>query len=314
MLETSIRAVLADEQDPWPSIRTLLERLRAHLPASSHRAAVVEAFSNANGGGSWELYPDASGIVLSGALSVDAQREQSVGDTEYEEPEDDEASFVTGGRKRKVLLSEHSLSVKQRAEEFARACGLSDEMAGLLGKAGWWHDQGKRDRRFQAWLHGSELMALAELSADRPLAKSGRDPKQWRSSEVFGYPRGSRHEFVSVRLLEEAALGSGEREELIRFLVGTHHGRGRPFSPVLNDPTTVEVVLEHNGRYLKTTSDHGLYRLDSGWVDLFWRLVRRYGWWGIAFLEALLITADRSVSAREQRVTVSHMRATGDSA
>jgi CRISPR-associated endonuclease/helicase Cas3 len=306
LLETSIRAVRADGQDPWPSIRTLLDRLQAHLPAPSHRAAVVKAFLNVNGGGSWQLYPDESGIVLSGALSVDVRREQGAGDTEYEEPEDDEASFVTGGRKRKVLLSEHSLSVKQRAEEFARACGLSDEIAELLGKAGWWHDQGKRDRRFQAWLHGSELMALAELSADRPLAKSGRDPKQWQSSEAFGYPRGSRHEFVSVRVFEETAVESGKQRELIRFLIGIHHGHGRPFPPVLSDPTPIEVSLEHHGRRITTTSDHRLYRIDGGWVDLFWGMVRQYGWWGIAYLEALLITADRSVSAREQRGTIPH--------
>jgi CRISPR-associated endonuclease/helicase Cas3 len=304
LLDRSVNAVRTDEQNPWPSIQTLLDRMQAHLPAPSHHAAIVEAFLKANGGVSWELYPDESGIVLSGALSVEVQREQGAGDTEYEEPEDDEASFVTG--RRKVLLSEHSLSVKQRAEEFAWACGLSGEIAELLGKAGWWHDQGKRDRRFQAWLHGSELVALAELLANRPLAKSGRDPKQWQSSEAFGYPRGSRHEFVSVRVFEEAAAESGETGELIKFLIGTHHGHGRPFPPVLSDPASVEVMLEHNGKRIITSSDHQLYQLDSGWVDLFWRMVRRYGWWGIAYLEALLIAADRSVSAREQRVTVPH--------
>jgi CRISPR-associated endonuclease/helicase Cas3 len=213
LLDRSVDAVRTDEQNPWPSIQTLLNRIQAHLPALSRHATVVEAFLKANGGVSWELYPDESGIVLSGALSVEVQREQGTGDMEYEEPEDDEASFVTNGRK--ILLSEHSLSVKQRAEGFARACGLSDEMTELLGKAGWWHDQGKRDRRFQAWLHGSELKALAELSADRPLAKSGRDPKQWQSSEAFGYPRGSRHEFVSVRVFEKASVESREKGELI---------------------------------------------------------------------------------------------------
>ena len=305
LLDRSVNAVHTDEQNPWPSIRTLLNRMQAHLPAPSHYATVVEVFLKANGGVSWGLYPDESGIVLSGALSVEVQREQGAGDTEYEESEDDEASFVTDGRK--VLLSEHSLSVKQRAEEFARACGLSHEIIELLGKAGWWHDQGKRDRRFQAWLHGSELAALAALSADRPLAKSGRDPKQWQSSEAFGYPRGSRHEFVSVKVFEEAAVESRETGELIKFLIGTHHGHGRPFTPVLSDPAPVEVMLEHNGKRITTSSDHQLYQLDSGWVDLFWRMVRRYGWWGIVYMEALLITADRSVSAREQRVTVPHM-------
>jgi hypothetical protein len=30
-------------------------------------------------------------------------------------------------------------------------------------------------------------------------------------------------------------------------------------------------------------------------------MVRRYGWWGLAYLEALLVTADRVVSATEQQ-------------
>jgi CRISPR-associated endonuclease/helicase Cas3 len=109
-------------------------------------------------------------------------------------------------------------------------------------------------------------------------------------------------------MFEKAIVESEEKEEFIKFLIGTHHGHGRPFPPVLSDPTPVEVSLEHDGKRITTTSDHRLYQLDSGWVDLFWRMVRRYGWWGIAYLEALLITADRSVSAREQRVTVPHTR------
>ncbi|MGH8573928.1 MAG: hypothetical protein ACREX8_15340, partial [Gammaproteobacteria bacterium] len=138
--------------------------------------------------------------------------------------------------------------------------------------------------------------------------------KQWKSSEAFGYPRGSRHEFVSVKLFDQAASESGEKVDLARFLIGTHHGHGRPFPPVLNDPTPVDVGLKHDGKHVTTTSDHRLYCLDSGWVDLFWRMVRRYGWWGVAYLEALLITADRTVSAREQRVTVPQALVEGVSA
>lgn len=207
-----------------------------------------------------------------------------------------------------MLLDEHNQSVGKTASEFAHDCGVADDIVEPLGIAGGWHDEGKRDRRFQAWLYGSELRALAAVSADRALAKSGRDPAQWRGSEVFGYPHASRHEFASVRLFEHVAMKFGEKGELIRYIIGAHHGHGRPFPPVLSDLAPVEVSLEHDGKRISTTSDHRLYRLDSGWVDLFWLMVRRYGWWGIAYMEALLITADRSVSAREQRVTVSQSR------
>src|SRR5712692_8896295 len=91
------------------------------------------------------------------------------------------------------------------------------------------------DRRFQAWLHGSEIKALAALAADQPLAKYGRDPKQWKPSAAFNYPRGSRHEFVSIRLFEQTCKPKTADTELIKLLIGTHHGHGRAFVPVVKD-------------------------------------------------------------------------------
>jgi CRISPR-associated endonuclease/helicase Cas3 len=224
----------------------------------------------------------------------------SEGDIECEEPEDDEASFSEGGRA--VQLNIHGASVAQAARDFASRCGLSAEFTEVLGETGYWHDQGKRDPRFQAWLHGSELKALTAIAKGGFLAKSGRDPNQWQNSEAFGYPRGSRHEFVSVRLFEQFVTPSIGNYDLVRFLIGTPHGRGRPFPPVLDDPRPVEITFTQGGKAVTVSSDHGLHRLDSDWADLFWKMVRRHGWWGIAYLEALIITADRAVSAREQRV------------
>jgi CRISPR-associated endonuclease/helicase Cas3 len=287
-------------EDPWPAIRRFLVAMRNDIQ-NPLRHAAVDSFLNSKTRPDIRPYPGHEGLLLSAKLRVLLSEEKVVQseDLENDEPLDDESSFFTGGRA--IGLREHTQRVEDLSATFCQRAGLNKRLSEAVRIASHWHDQGKRDRRFQAWLHGSELKALVALVNEQPLAKSGRDPKNWSSSEVFGYPRGSRHEFVSVRMLQKAYGGEAQTIDLAALLVGTHHGHGRALVPVIRDQEPVQVQLTNPLHDISISSDHNLYQLDSGWVDLFWRMVRHYGWWGLSYLEALLVTADRVVSRREQQ-------------
>ena len=293
LLRAAVTAANAEEQDAWPATGRLLEALEP-LFADAHIKAAIGAVLKHRG--RVDRYPADGGVVVTASVPLAVPSPLPEDEMEYDELEGDEASF-TG---RQTLLREHVEGVTRTARNLAIGCGLDDRVVKTLELAGLWHDEGKRDRRFQAWLRGSELQALA---ANEPIAKSGRDVSDWKSSTLFGYPRGARHEFVSVRLFELAYNDSTDEFliDLAKLLIGTHHGFGRPFPPIVKDRNPVEVTLLLERRELKVSSDHRLHRLGSGWTDLFWCMVRRFGWWGLAYLEALFITADRTVSARERQ-------------
>ena len=213
--------------------------------------------------------------------------------------DEDDTSLLT----RPVPLAPHLEGVGAWSRHFAEGCGLPPEIGHDLELAGRWHDLGKMEPRFQILLHAGNPLAAA--TAPEPLAKSGMDPShraalRW-AREQSGLPRGFRHEFVSVALLDAnpQLLQEAHDAELVRYLVGVHHGRGRPFPPVVVDPDPQPCAGVYRGHPIEARSDHGLERVESGWVDLFWRLVRRYGYWGLAYLEALLRQADGARSRQE---------------
>jgi CRISPR-associated endonuclease/helicase Cas3 len=85
--------------------------------------------------------------------------------------------------------------------------------------------------------------------------------------------------------------------DLVLHLVASHHGHGRPFAPVSLDPSPPSVRATLGGIDLSLdsalrASSPPAHRLDSGVAERFWRMTRRYGWWGLAYLEAVLRLAD----------------------
>ena len=227
-------------------------------------------------------------------------------DVASDSTQDDDSTSCVVAAGAWVPLVDHCRAVSEIARRFASAIGMSD-FVDDLELAGWLHDVGKAEHRFQIMLHGDEVSA-----ARGPLlAKSGLDPRDRaafrRSFHRSGLPAFFRHESTSVALIDNngSSLAQARDQALIRFLIGTHHGRGRPFQPAVIDDSLEVPPFDHArdsrpALHFQTTGDHFLYRLDSGWTDLVWQMVHKYGPWGVAFLETLLRLADQRQSHLEQ--------------
>ena len=198
-------------------------------------------------------------------------------------------------------LDDHCRDVARLACQFGERFGLPWYKA-VFDLAGQFHDAGKADPRFQAWLRGGNRRR-ADL-APHPLAKSVGPMLSQEHREnarlQSGYPKGGRHELLSVRLAEGAASlpqKPVDQRDLILHLIASHHGSCRPFAPVVDDPSPLDVDFRHpDGRKFRAFSATGLERVDSGIAERFWKLTRRFGWWGLPWLESMLRLADWSAS------------------
>ncbi len=215
--------------------------------------------------------------------------------------DDDDLTSVGAGAQ---SLDDHSTLVRDTVDKLAARC-LPDELHALMVEAAFWHDCGKLDERFQNLLWQGDR--IAPLVARWALAKSSRIPassaERLALREASGLPESFRHEMLSVQIAEVHVAASMEprRAELFLHLLASHHGHARPLAPICEDtdPPSVQgrlgatpVALSGDERRLWTA-----HRADSGVTDRFWSVTRRYGWWGLAYLEAILRLGDWYASA-----------------
>jgi CRISPR-associated endonuclease/helicase Cas3 len=210
--------------------------------------------------------------------------------------EDDLGSFGNTASK----LVDHTRHVTDHVIAQGERLGLPDAVKAALESAAAWHDDGKVDPRFQGFLR--LVGRLPDEGAT--YAKSGRRATPTESAAArlrAGLPARWRHEVQSVRLAA-ARLATGNNNhpdpDLVLWLIGTHHGQGRPFFAHDDDWDA------HDDRLLDMPlpAAPGPDKLDFDWRGRDWAglmadLQRRYGVWGLAFLEACLRLADHRASA-----------------
>ena len=292
------------EEDPEEiadALRDLLEALRvSDMPAGWGwlREAAGELADEFAGSGrlrhGYRIMGEQS-LILAGRRRVGAL----AGEADTFSDEDDASASGTSHRSGKpVALCTHLPGVEEFARRHAVGFNLPDRLAEAVARAGLLHDLGKADPRFQSLLRGGWPWLAGET-----LAKSAQMPKTPAARRRARYPEAGRHELLSVRLAESAPAllpADGELRDLVLHLVASHHGHCRPFAPVVPDDEAPAVEFELCGHRTHWSGPTHLERLDSGIADRYWRLTRRYGWWGLAWLESLLRLADWRQSEWEE--------------
>jgi CRISPR-associated endonuclease/helicase Cas3 len=197
-------------------------------------------------------------------------------------------------------LGVHSREVRDKAREFAAKSGKSERITGAVALAAYLHDAGKAHRAFQLWLHGGDELALAV--AKEPLAKSETLRLDKAARERSGLPGQARHEIASLAFAEAHPLLSDSQDrDLVLWLIGTHHGFGRPFFPPEAWPSIdAEFRADLGDGSVTVKGCRSLDDLTAEWLDRQSRLLREHGPWGLAHLEAIVRLADHRCSQSTQ--------------
>ena len=219
-----------------------------------------------------------------------------------------EDDLLSRTARRPRTIKEHTDRVVANVNHFVQVLWNADQpLARDLKLAAFLHDAGKADPRFQDLLSGGDSWNRPDGPA---MAKSGRQsPKgAW---ETAGLPKGWRHEALSVRMAQaHPRFAEANDPALVLWLVGTHHGFGRPF---FNFVDSREVGSGHDGLFACLGVEHWRLGSEPGpqsmafdldgadWPAMYEQLKQRYGTWGLAHLEAALRLADHRASESEQR-------------
>ncbi|MCH8046381.1 MAG: type I-U CRISPR-associated helicase/endonuclease Cas3 [Planctomycetes bacterium] len=268
-------------------------------PQNSRTLDVAEWSTQSNGGGairqrveSVDTDENAENQSTSGDDSWGEKRLCHVYRVTLKSPEDDEDArgkyldYFVPRRDSDVgidgqSLDQHTKATVKHARQIAGALGLEESLSDALAIAAKCHDDGKNTKLWQRVGCGVDLE-----KTDSPLAKP---PKGWHFNgrRLQGY----RHEFGSlIKAAADEVIANHAERDLILHLIAAHHGYARPH---------FRLEAGHHELGNATMQDDQLHET----MRRFARLQRRFGRWGLAWLESLLRCADQLASqpSNEQR-------------
>ncbi len=198
----------------------------------------------------------------------DADTDEGTVDLVLLAPEKDIADDDPGIAKLHQTLDEHTRAIAQHMDSIGSRLGLEPQIKSALVSAAKWHDKGKDRKIWQDYACNGD--------GREPLAKSVR----YRHPRVLA---GYRHEFGSLLdAMRDSDLYGDPERDLILHIIAAHHGRARPhfetrafdkdFTTAENEKAAIEVMQR------------------------FGRLQKRFGRWGLAWLESLMRCADIAAS------------------
>ncbi len=179
--------------------------------------------------------------------------------------------------KEPITWQHHTNDVVEHVVRIGTALALPDSVQAALELSAKFHDLGKK--------RGVWQRSIGNPNPADWYAKSGKDKsgKNWKPAEITDY----RHEFGSlldVQLEKEFLEQTADNQDLILHLIAVHHGYARPHFPEDRafDPERSQTLADEIAREVPRR---------------FARLQRKYGRWGLAYLESLLRAADYAASA-----------------
>lgn len=237
--------------------------------------------------------PDGQKVIAS-ELSIEAEDGQEVISwyavvTDEESVEDSDIAQELAPTD-PVLLDDHQNDVAERTRQLAENLGLASEFSKALELAAKYHDEGKRDLRFQQML-GADPDAEA-------LAKSGHRSvaEAYRARSRSALPRGWRHEQLSALMVAASPEKVGEHRDLVLRIIGCSHGHGR-FSFAHDAGFLLKEGYLPEGTDYEALKEQATRLFNVGyWDNLMEQTSRTYGPYATAYLEAVERAADAQIS------------------